>query len=119
MEWQRCASCVSDWVWLVNYFPTPSFCYGRKQVKNVRNIVIIVSPLNAIIEDQAKVLRSKGLAVAVLQCEPEVDEDNDLFRVSTQSGKVREFTVREMSGKNFFHPFNFFNLYCFHSLSDT
>lgn len=47
--------------------------------KTSRNIVIVVSPLSSIIEDQIKILRNRGIVVNVLSTHCHKEEEVDLF----------------------------------------
>lgn len=51
-------------------------------VQKNRNIVIVVSPLNAIIEDQKNVLLERGIKVGTLTCEKK-EKEGKLFNIWT------------------------------------
>ena len=58
-------------------------------VKNKRNIVIVVCPLNSIIEDQIKVLTERGVSVDVLRCERKMDQHIEkLFPTTTKKDEA-------------------------------
>lgn len=82
-ERPRCYWSLTDWIWQVDaiYF---TFCpisfLSRKQ-----NIVVVVCPLNSIIEDQLKVLKVQGITGDLLQLAVNKNKpDENLFEMEQE-----------------------------------